>query len=241
MGCRAGRQPRQSAVSREDRSGRLRQHVGADDDGMTATKPLRSGRSSSRRTSPAFSAVAAERPELKQASVAVCIMADDAGDSLLITRRARGASRARRTVGAAGRPAGRRRDHRGRRAPRAGRGDRPAASGPDAVLGLLDDYVTRSGYVMTPGRRLGRRRPRASSRAGRRGRPRLPGTAGRSRRRARVPAASPSRTAPVIRLPLFDRFVHAPTAAIIYQFCQVALHGRPQRVAHFEAPLFLWS
>ena len=31
--------------------------------------------------------------------------------------------------------------------------------------------------------------------------------------------------APVIRLPLFDRYVHAPTAAIIYQFCQLALHG----------------
>ncbi len=51
----------------------------------------------------------------------------------------------------------------------------------------------------------------------------------------------PESDAPVIRLPLFDRFVHAPTAAIIYQFCQVALHGKHQRVAHFEAPLFLWK
>jgi len=51
----------------------------------------------------------------------------------------------------------------------------------------------------------------------------------------------PETEAPVIRLPLLDRFVHAPTAAIIYQFCQVALHGKPQRVAHFEAPVFLWK
>jgi hypothetical protein len=51
----------------------------------------------------------------------------------------------------------------------------------------------------------------------------------------------PETEGPVIRLPLLDRFVHAPTAAIIYQFCQVALHGVPRRVAHFEAPVFLWK
>jgi hypothetical protein len=44
----------------------------------------------------------------------------------------------------------------------------------------------------------------------------------------------------VIRLPLLGRYVHAPTAAIIYQFCQVALHGAEQRVAHFDAPVFAW-
>jgi hypothetical protein len=51
----------------------------------------------------------------------------------------------------------------------------------------------------------------------------------------------PESDGPVIRLPLFDRFLHAPTAAIVYQFCQVALHGRPVRVAHFEAPVFAWK
>jgi hypothetical protein len=50
----------------------------------------------------------------------------------------------------------------------------------------------------------------------------------------------PESEAPVIKLPLLDRFVHAPTAAVIYQFCQVALHGREIRVAHFEAPVFAW-
>jgi hypothetical protein len=34
--------------------------------------------------------------------------------------------------------------------------------------------------------------------------------------------------------------VHAPTTAIIYQFCQVALHGNTLRVAQFEAPVHLW-
>jgi hypothetical protein len=50
----------------------------------------------------------------------------------------------------------------------------------------------------------------------------------------------PQAPGPVIKLPLFDRHVHAPTAAIIYQFCQVAMHGNALRVAHFEAPVHLW-
>ena len=51
---------------------------------------------------------------------------------------------------------------------------------------------------------------------------------------------TPEADAPVIRLPLFERYVHAPTAAIIYQFCQAALHGTVVRVAHYEAPPRLW-
>ena len=50
----------------------------------------------------------------------------------------------------------------------------------------------------------------------------------------------PESDAPVIQLPLLGRYLHAPTAAIVYQFCQVALHGRPVRVAHFEQPVFAW-
>ena len=46
---------------------------------------------------------------------------------------------------------------------------------------------------------------------------------------------------PVIQLPLFGRYVHAPTAAIIYQFCQVGLHGNPVRVADYEQPVFAWK
>ena len=185
-----------------------------------------------------FERVAAGRPELKQASVAVCIMADEASDSLLITRRAP-------TL----------RAHAGQWALPGGRLDAAETSEdaalrelaeetglrlqPDAVLGLLDDYVTRSGYVMTPvvvwgGVATGE----------------LSGSASEVARVYRVPLVDldvepefltiPESSAPVIRLPLFDRYVHAPTAAIIYQFCQVALHGREQRVAHFEAPVFLW-
>lgn len=46
---------------------------------------------------------------------------------------------------------------------------------------------------------------------------------------------------PVIQLPLFGRYVHAPTAAIIFQFCQVGLHGNAVRVADYEQPAFAWK
>ena len=185
-----------------------------------------------------FDRVAVRRPELKQASVAVCIMAEQAGDSLLITRRAP-------TL----------RAHAGQWALPGGRLDgaetiedaalRELAEEtglrlkPGAILGLLDDYVTRSGYVMTPVVVWGGVAARE-----------LKGSASEVASVYRIPLADldvepefltiPESSAPVIRLPLFDRFVHAPTAAIVYQFCQVALHGREQRVAHFEAPVFLW-
>jgi 8-oxo-dGTP pyrophosphatase MutT (NUDIX family) len=185
-----------------------------------------------------FKRIAAGRPELKQASVAICIMAHEAGGSMLITRRAP-------TL----------RAHAGQWALPGGRLDgaetiesaalRELAEEtalrlrPDAVLGLLDDYVTRSGYVMTPVVVWGGVAAHE-----------LKGSASEVARVYEVPIADldvepeflaiPESAAPVIRLPLFDRYVHAPTAAIIYQFCQVALHGRAQRVAHFEAPVFLW-
>jgi hypothetical protein len=34
--------------------------------------------------------------------------------------------------------------------------------------------------------------------------------------------------------------VHAPTAAIVHQFCQVACREIPTRVAHLEQPVFAW-
>ena len=51
----------------------------------------------------------------------------------------------------------------------------------------------------------------------------------------------PESDAPVIQVPLFDRFVHAPTGAVLYQFRELVLHGRPTRVAHLEQPVFAWK
>jgi mutator protein MutT len=185
----------------------------------------------------AFDHRTVDRPDLKHAAVAVCVVDDDGAPALLITRRA-----------------ARMRNHAGQWALPGGRLDAgetavdgalreleeevglslPATS----VLGLLDDYVTRSGYVMTPvvcwAGPVGELVPQETEVA----------------RIHRVPVADldveprliriPESEQPVIQLPLLGGFVHAPTAAVVYQFCQVACRGLDTRVAHLEAPVFAW-
>jgi hypothetical protein len=46
---------------------------------------------------------------------------------------------------------------------------------------------------------------------------------------------------PVLRMPLGDDWFAAPSAAIAYQFREVALLGRSTRVAHFDQPYFAWQ
>jgi hypothetical protein len=43
---------------------------------------------------------------------------------------------------------------------------------------------------------------------------------------------------PVLRMPVGERAIAAPTAAVLYQFREVCILGRNTRVAHFEQPLF---
>ena len=186
-----------------------------------------------------FERIAVVRSDLKQASVAVCVLSPPAGETLLITRRARGL---RNHAGQWALPGGRR--DPGESTEAAALRELHEETGlrldAGAVLGLLDDYQTRSGYVITPVVVWGGTAPG-----------KLAGAASEVTHVYEIPLADldvepellsvPETEAPVIRLPLFDRFVHAPTAAIIYQFCQVGLHGRAQRVAHFEAPVFLWK
>jgi 8-oxo-dGTP pyrophosphatase MutT (NUDIX family) len=185
-----------------------------------------------------FRRIALDRPDLRQASVALCVLTPPGGDTLLITRRA---ISLRSHAGQWALPGGRREP--GESAEAAALRELHEETGllvaADAVLGMLDDYVTRSGYLMTPVVVWGGSPP-----------PRLAGAASEVTRVYQIPLADldvepelltiPESDAPVIRLPLLDRFVHAPTAAIIYQFCQVALHGAERRVAHFDAPVHLW-
>jgi hypothetical protein len=112
--------------------------------------------------------------------------------------------------------------------------------GADAVLGLLDDYPTRSGYLVTP----------------------VVIWAGTSEAMAPNPAevasvhpvglvtiehadafdfvSIPESTRRVIRFHFGERLIHAPTAAMIYQFREV-LGGRATRVADLEQPVFAWK
>jgi hypothetical protein len=44
----------------------------------------------------------------------------------------------------------------------------------------------------------------------------------------------------VIQLPLLGGYLHAPTAAIVHQFCRIACRAEVRRVAHYEQPVFAW-
>ena len=109
---------------------------------------------------------------------------------------------------------------------------------PAQVLGRLDDYASRSGFVITP----------VVVWAGA-ARDIVPNPAEvASVHRVRLaefmredgpmlePSEEPGRQ--ILRLPMGDRWIAAPTGAVIYQFCEVCLAGRPTRVAHFDQPDF---
>lgn len=181
------------------------------------------------------------QPGLKRAAVAIALTGANATDetSLLLTRRASSL-----------------RSHRAQWALPGGRCDAGEtqiqsalrelheelglALGEDAVLGLLDDYPTRSGYLITP----------------------VVVWAGAERTIAANPAEVASvhpiplgiiersdafdfisireSTRRVIRFHWEERLIHAPTAAMIYQFREV-LGGRDTRVADLEQPVFAWK
>jgi 8-oxo-dGTP pyrophosphatase MutT (NUDIX family) len=184
-----------------------------------------------------FPRIAADRPDLKQAAVAVCVTEHDGVPALLLTRRA---ARLRGHAGQWALPGGRRDpgETAVAGALREMAEEVGLALGTESVLGLLDDYVTRSGFVMTP----------VVCWAGEVGE--LAGAEDEVAAVHQVPLADldveprfisiPESDAPVIQLPLFDRYVHAPTAAVIHQFCRIACRGEVQRVAHYEQPVFAW-
>jgi 8-oxo-dGTP pyrophosphatase MutT (NUDIX family) len=111
---------------------------------------------------------------------------------------------------------------------------------PDHVLGLLDDYQTRSGYIITP---VVIWSDQASTMVAQPGeveaifiidideldRPDSPRW---------IDIAESDR--PVLQLPLLNRLIHAPTGALLYQFGEVAVHGRLARIDQVEEPIWAW-
>lgn len=114
------------------------------------------------------------------------------------------------------------------------------ALAPDTLLGRLDDYPTRSGYCISP----------FVFWAG--PAPNLTPNPDEVHALYRIPLEElnrpespdmisiPESERPVIRMAIMDDMVHAPTAAILYQFREVAMHGRMVRVDHYEQPVFAW-
>ncbi|MCK1714028.1 MULTISPECIES: CoA pyrophosphatase [unclassified Bradyrhizobium] len=108
------------------------------------------------------------------------------------------------------------------------------------VLGLLDDYPTRSGYLITPvvvwaadGATI---RPNLDEVAS----VHRIGLATIERDDAFDFVAIPESARRVVRFHHQGSLIHAPTAALIYQFREV-LAGRPTRVTELEQPVFAWK
>ena len=109
------------------------------------------------------------------------------------------------------------------------------------MLGRLDDFVTRSGYVITPvlvwagaARELQPNPHEVHSIH------RIP-VAEFLRADAPMLDARHDSERPILRMPVGDSWIAAPTAAVLYQFRELCLCGRPTRVAHFEQPRFAWK
>ncbi len=110
-----------------------------------------------------------------------------------------------------------------------------------SVLGRLDDYATRSGYVISPVVVWGGHNARLVPNPGEVGLiHRIPFTE-LVRQDAPILYSIEESEHPVLIMPRGDDWLAAPSAAIAYQFREVALFGRNTRVAHFEQPLFAWK
>lgn len=110
----------------------------------------------------------------------------------------------------------------------------------ESILGRLDDYPTRSGYVITPivvwaggavelvpnDAEVHTIHRVSFAELDRPGSPEF----------VRIPESD----RPVVRLLIYEHKIHAPTAAIVYQFREVAVKGNPIRVDHLEQPVFAW-
>nr|WP_199340612.1 CoA pyrophosphatase [Mycobacteroides chelonae] len=108
------------------------------------------------------------------------------------------------------------------------------------VLGLLDDYPTRSGYVITPvvvwggGRLEMRPSPDEVVAAYRVGLHQL------QREDSPRYINIPESPRPVVQIPLGNDLIHAPTGAVLLQVRWLCLEGRGDRVDELEQPVFAW-
>jgi 8-oxo-dGTP pyrophosphatase MutT (NUDIX family) len=177
----------------------------------------------------------------RPAAVAVVLLSDEAGRAcFLLTRRAAGLRQHPRQWALPG----------GRLEPgesavdgarRELREEVGLALDAEAALGTLDDYPTRSGFLITPVVFWGGADPE------------LVPNPDEVASVHRVPLEDldhpdvprlvtiPESDRPVIQVPLLSTLVHAPTAAVVYQLREVVMHGRPTRVDHFEQPVWAWS
>ena len=177
----------------------------------------------------------------RPAAVAVALCIDgDSGASFLLTRRA---SRLRAHAGQWALPGGR--IDRGESAADAARRELQEGlgleTGPASVLGQLDDYETRSGYVITPVVLWLGETPVLQPSADEVAEAYCVPLAELDRPDAPRFISIPESERPVVQMPLMGTLIHAPTAAVLYQLREVVLHGRTTRVDHLEQPVWAWK
>lgn len=189
----------------------------------------------------AFDAVHHRESGLIHAAVAVTVFNHDDEGAVIVTRRSH-----------------RLKDHTGQWAMPGGRlddGETPTeaalrelheevnlALGAESVLGMLDDYITRSGYIITPivvwgGIDDANLHPNPEEVAS------IHAFSFTELVRDDSPNLEdiPESDRKVLSMNYLDDRIYAPTAAMLYQFREVAIHGRDTRVAHFDQPVFAWS
>lgn len=112
---------------------------------------------------------------------------------------------------------------------------------PDCLLGTLDDYVTRSGFIIRPHvawAGAGEMRPE-------------PGEVAAIYRIPLADLARPDALAdtrffvgkpiPALHLETVGTAIFPPTAAILHQFAELAVHGRRTVVDQLPQPAFAWK
>lgn len=109
-----------------------------------------------------------------------------------------------------------------------------------AVLGLLDDYPTRSGYVITPVVLWGGADPAMTPQPDEVASVHRIGFHELCRPDSPRFVAIPESDRPVVQVPIGDDLIHAPTGAVLLQFRRVAIEGTSERVADYEQPVFAW-
>jgi 8-oxo-dGTP pyrophosphatase MutT (NUDIX family) len=182
-----------------------------------------------------------EATNLTTAAVALVVLPDDEGRAcFVLTRRA---SRLKDHPGQWALPGGRMDGDESHveAALRECREEVDLALEPSRVLGLLDDYPTRSGYVITPV--VVWADPITEMRANPEEVAEIYRVPLEELDHPEVPRLRtiPESDRPVISVPLLGTHIHAPTAAILYQLREVVVHGRATRVHHYEQPLFAWK
>jgi 8-oxo-dGTP pyrophosphatase MutT (NUDIX family) len=110
----------------------------------------------------------------------------------------------------------------------------------DAILGRLDDYPTRSGYLITPIVVWAERDSPVQANPAEVASIHLVPLADLDRPGTPEFVSIPESDRPVIRYPLLGTTIHAPTAAVLYQFMEVAVFGRATRVVHLDQPVWAW-